>query len=192
MKKRNLKLVLTFAVVLVAVLVFFSIESFTISSELSTPNVNQEKTVFNETAMTGASGVDTFSTEDKAQAEIEEQREAQISQGITLSQILKYISLIITAVFLVFAGYQILSQRAPEDLLSNNLRMNMLVELREADKIPTYFSTKYDRSKSTISEHLDKLVSAGLVERIQNKGKKFVYYRITREGKNKLRDKNAA
>ncbi|RLF34782.1 MAG: hypothetical protein DRM99_05885 [Thermoplasmata archaeon] len=108
-------------------------------------------------------------------------------RGPTLSDIIKVIVIGLIALFLIAAGYQIFTQRRATDLLSNDFRMQMLIELREADKIPTYFSNKYDKSKSTVSEHLEKLVQAGFVEKIEIPGKKFVYYRITRKGKDALR-----
>ncbi|MFA5382643.1 MAG: winged helix-turn-helix domain-containing protein [Candidatus Micrarchaeia archaeon] len=189
MQKRNLKLYFTFAVIILALAVFLSIDFLSLSIQVDEPiaqeSLSIEDEFFKEEMVVGASRQinDTFETDEEPPAFFED--------NILYTQIIKYISLIVIAIFLVFAGYQIFFQRVP-DVLSNDLRMSMLLELREADKVPTYFSTKYDKSKSTISEHLDKLVSAGLVERVQEPGKKFVYYRITREGKNILREKKAA
>ena len=44
-------------------------------------------------------------------------------------------------------------------------------------------SRKLGKSKATISEHLDKLVEAELVDKIERDGKKWVFYSLTRKGK---------
>ncbi|MCC7552242.1 winged helix-turn-helix domain-containing protein [Candidatus Micrarchaeota archaeon] len=190
MKKRNFKLYFTFAIIVIALAVFFSIEYFSLPMQTAEPFVREDAYIEENFFEVENTTVGASKYSDK-EVSIEEVPESQIYQ-MSYIQIIKYISLIIIGVFLSLAGYQIFYQRSKDDLLSNDLRMNMLLELREADKIPTYFSDKFRKSKSTISEHLDKLVSAGLVEKVQEPGKKFVYYRITREGKSILRNRRAA
>jgi DNA-binding MarR family transcriptional regulator len=73
-----------------------------------------------------------------------------------------------------------------ERLLSNGTRAGIMDELSIADKIPTDLSMRLGKSKATVVEHLDALVCAGLVERIQTQGRKFVYYRLTQKGKQAL------
>lgn len=75
--------------------------------------------------------------------------------------------------------------------LSNETRISILQELYEVEKIPTDISRKLEKSKATISEHLDRLLEAGLVEKVEQAGKKFVFYRITQKGKSALRQKAA-
>ncbi len=190
MEKRNLKLYFTFAIIVLALAVFLFIDFFSLPMQTAEPVLQEDSYIEEKFFEVENTTLGTSRYEDK-EVSIEEVPESQIYQ-MSYVQIIKYISLIIIGVSLSLAGYQIFLQKAPEELLSNELRRNMLLELREADKVPTYFSTKYSRSKSTISEHLDKLVSAGLVEKVQEPGKKFVYYRITRDGKNILRNKKAS
>jgi|GEM_PF-965355 len=90
----------------------------------------------------------------------------------------------------IIASYLILQQRNEpeithevERLLSNETRAGILEELSVADKIPTDLSNRLGKSKATIVEHLDTLVCAGIVERIETEGRKFVYYRLTQRGK---------
>ncbi|OIO20810.1 hypothetical protein COV61_01280 [Candidatus Micrarchaeota archaeon CG11_big_fil_rev_8_21_14_0_20_47_5] len=73
--------------------------------------------------------------------------------------------------------------------LSNETRVGILSELSEVEKIPTDLSSKLDKSKATIAEHLERLVQAGLVEKIEKPGRKFVFYRITSKGRSALRQK---
>ena len=108
------------------------------------------------------------------------------SSGITPEQALQLLG----ALFVVIiASYLLLQQKPPEitpqdqQLLSNETRAGILQELDAADKIPTDLSNKLGKSKATIVEHLDTLLSAGFVERIATPGKKYVFYRLTRKGK---------
>jgi DNA-binding transcriptional ArsR family regulator len=75
---------------------------------------------------------------------------------------------------------------ATEMAMSNGTRLEIMRELSEAEKIPTDLSTKLGKSKATIVEHLDKLVDAKLVEKLETPGKKFVYYRLTGKGRTAL------
>ncbi len=75
---------------------------------------------------------------------------------------------------------------ATEMALSNETRRGIMRELSEAERIPTDLSLKLGKSKATVVEHLDKLVSARLVEKIETPGKKFVYYKLTGKGRTAL------
>ena len=92
----------------------------------------------------------------------------------------------------IVASYLILHQRQEqidpqtERLLENETRSGILEELETADKIPTDLSLKLGKSKATIVEHLGALLEAGFVEKLATPGKKFVYYRLTRKGKQAL------
>jgi DNA-binding transcriptional ArsR family regulator len=70
-----------------------------------------------------------------------------------------------------------------DELMRNQTRAGIMGELKDADRIPTDLSLRLGKSKSSIVEHLDALVEAGLVERMQQPGKKFVYYRLTQKGR---------
>ena len=56
-------------------------------------------------------------------------------------------------------------------------------ELSEADKIPTHLSLKLGVSKPAIVGRLAELAEAGLVEKVEVPGKKFVHYRLTQKGR---------
>jgi DNA-binding MarR family transcriptional regulator len=78
-----------------------------------------------------------------------------------------------------------------ERLLQNETRAGIMEELSVADKIPTDLSNRLNKSKAAVVEHLGALMEAGLVERIETPGKKFVYYRITQKGRQLLLRKAA-
>ncbi|PIT85029.1 hypothetical protein COU37_00725 [Candidatus Micrarchaeota archaeon CG10_big_fil_rev_8_21_14_0_10_45_29] len=71
----------------------------------------------------------------------------------------------------------------PQELSIGETQMQIINELSEVEKIPTDISRSVQKSKSTVVEHLDSLCKMGLVERIALPSKKFVYYRLTREGR---------
>jgi DNA-binding transcriptional ArsR family regulator len=73
-----------------------------------------------------------------------------------------------------------------ERLLANETRAGIMEELSSADKIPTDLSLRLGKSKASVVEHLSALMEAGLVERISQPGKKFVYYRLTQKGRQLL------
>lgn len=88
-------------------------------------------------------------------------------------------------------SYLVLHSRpAPIDqgdrLLANETRAGIMEELSSADKIPTDLSLRLGKSKASVVEHLSALIEAGLVERIAQPGKKFVYYRLTQKGRQLL------
>ena len=67
--------------------------------------------------------------------------------------------------------------------LSSGTRMEILNTLLEGERTPTDISTKLNKSKATIVEHLDKLREADLVEKIEVDGRKWVFYKLTPRGK---------
>ena len=95
----------------------------------------------------------------------------------------------------VFAVLQITVMMKPLEIdqvelhkvMSNETRFEILNQLSTADRIPTDLSLALNKSKSTISEHLEKLMEAGFVEKQEQPGKKFVFYKITSKGKTVLR-----
>ncbi len=71
--------------------------------------------------------------------------------------------------------------------LSSSTRLGILNELQEGDRTPTDLSARLRKSKATIAEHLDKLVDADLVEKIERDGRKWVFYKLTSKGKSAIR-----
>ncbi|HIH30612.1 TPA: winged helix-turn-helix transcriptional regulator [Candidatus Micrarchaeota archaeon] len=114
-----------------------------------------------------------------------------LQQGITLEQLLPLVGAFIAV---IIAAYLLLHQRQAtieldpqtERLLENETRAGILQELEAADKIPTDLSVKLGKSKATIVEHLETLLQAGFVEKLATPGRKFVFYRLTRKGKQAL------
>jgi DNA-binding MarR family transcriptional regulator len=92
------------------------------------------------------------------------------------------LALIAVLMFRAPAAEQVESTR----MLMNETRLGILNELVQSEKIPTDLSRRLKRSKATIVEHLDKLIDAGLVERMEEPGKKFVFYRLTQKGRGLL------
>jgi len=67
--------------------------------------------------------------------------------------------------------------------LAIDTRVNILKKLDERFQLTlTDLATEFGMAPSTISEHLDKLVSAGLIAQV-DKGMKWKYYRLTSKGK---------
>lgn len=78
--------------------------------------------------------------------------------------------------------------REPDDAniyraLSSDTRIDILNTLLEGERTPTDISSKLNKSKATIVEHLDKLREAELVEKIEVDGRKWVFYKLTPRGK---------
>ena len=65
--------------------------------------------------------------------------------------------------------------------LSSPTRVKILKHVMESEATPTRLSNKLDKSKSTISSHLEKLKDAQLVERNEKEGRKRVVYTPTRK-----------
>lgn len=75
--------------------------------------------------------------------------------------------------------------------LSSRTRIQILNETVSHESTPTDISNSIDRSKSTVASHLNKLESAGLLEKDQVEGRKRVVYKPTEKTKSiiKGRDK---
>ncbi|MFA5105870.1 MAG: winged helix-turn-helix domain-containing protein [Candidatus Micrarchaeia archaeon] len=106
--------------------------------------------------------------------------------GLLIAAVAAFVVMQLTGIF----KQPDISQIEDFKVLSNGTRFEILACLAEADRIPTDISLMLNKSKSTISEHLDKLMEAGFVEKQQADGKKFVYYRLTSKGKSALRSAN--
>ena len=112
-------------------------------------------------------------------------------QPISLNQLLPLLGAFLAVIVL---SYLVLQQRQfqlqidpqEERLLSNGTRAGIMQELQLADKIPTDLSMRLGKSKATIVEHLEALQQAGFVEKLATPGRKFVFYRLTRKGKQAL------
>ena len=65
-------------------------------------------------------------------------------------------------------------------------RLALMGELSQTERIPTDIAIRLRKSKSTVVEQLDELCSLGLVERLAQPGKKFVFYRLSRNGRQAL------
>lgn len=67
--------------------------------------------------------------------------------------------------------------------LSSTTRLRILKQLLEKESTPTDLSDRVDRSKSTVTSHLDVLCDAGLVEKDAEEGRRRVIYRPTDKAK---------
>ena len=74
--------------------------------------------------------------------------------------------------------------------LVSDTRRNIVKTLSEGDRTPSDLSRLLSKSKSTISEHLEKLINAGLVEKIERPGRKWVFYTLTRKGESYVSKKS--
>lgn len=75
------------------------------------------------------------------------------------------------------------AQAQAEQFQLGQTQMAILDEISQSDKIPTDISLRIGKSKSTVVEHLDNLCKAGLVEKISSPEKKFVFYRLSQQGR---------
>lgn len=82
-------------------------------------------------------------------------------------------------------GRKITLDRKTFKVLASDTRINILKKLDERQQTLTDLVEEFDMSPSTIKEHLDKLVSAGLIKQI-DEGMKWKYYQLTRKGENIL------
>jgi len=67
-------------------------------------------------------------------------------------------------------------------VLSVDTRMDILKELSQGSRTPSDLSKKFGKSSSTIVEHLETLIKSGLVKKIEQPGKKWIYYTLTERG----------
>ncbi|MEM5793258.1 MAG: ArsR family transcriptional regulator [Candidatus Aenigmatarchaeota archaeon] len=75
-------------------------------------------------------------------------------------------------------------------VLVSDTRRDILKLLSEAKRTPSDISRLLKKGKSTIVEHLEKLVDAGLVEKQQKPGEKFVFYSLTEKGRSLISRKS--
>lgn len=75
-------------------------------------------------------------------------------------------------------------------ILGENTKIKILKELSSGPKMPTDISRRLDKSVPTIIEHLEKLTSAGLVKKQEQKGKKYVFYSLTQTGMELITNKS--
>ena len=68
-------------------------------------------------------------------------------------------------------------------VISSDTRLKILSELKERPTTVSFLSKTLKKHVTTVSEHLEKLEHAGLVERQQRDGGKFVFYHLTNKGK---------
>ena len=88
----------------------------------------------------------------------------------------------------VLVGFRTFLMRPQEQVmlyktLSSEARLQLVDLMKKAPRTVTDMARMTGKSKSTVSEHLDLLVKEGLVERNEQEGKKFVFYSLTRKGK---------
>lgn len=74
--------------------------------------------------------------------------------------------------------------------LSVDTRMDILKILSEGDRTPSDISKKLNKSDATIVEHLESMVKAGLVKKVEQPGKKWVFYTLTERGKGIISSKS--
>lgn len=74
--------------------------------------------------------------------------------------------------------------------LVSDTRRDIVKKLSDGDRTPSDLSKMLDKSKSTVVEHLDKLIKAGLVEKIERPGRKWVFYSLTRKGESYVSQKS--
>jgi len=68
-------------------------------------------------------------------------------------------------------------------VLSADTRMDILKILSEGSRTPSDIGKKLEKSDATIVEHLNTMVKAGLVKKIEQPGKKWVFYTLTERGR---------
>jgi len=74
--------------------------------------------------------------------------------------------------------------------LVSDTRRDIVKTLSEGNRTPSDLSRLLKKSKSTISEHLEKLMDAGLVEKFERPGHKWVFYSLTRKGESYVSKKS--
>ena len=74
--------------------------------------------------------------------------------------------------------------------LTSDTRRDIVKTLSEGDRNPSDLSRLLKKSKSTIVEHLEKLINAGLVEKNERPGHKWVFYSLTKKGESYVSKKS--
>jgi len=78
---------------------------------------------------------------------------------------------------------EVLLERSELKVLASDTRVDILKTLKSRNYTVSELSTKLNHSKSTLHEHISRLVDANLVEKADNYTNKWVYYRLSRRGK---------
>jgi len=68
-------------------------------------------------------------------------------------------------------------------VLSADTRMDILKMLNEGAKTPSYLGKHLKKSDATIIEHLDVMVKNGLVKKVEQPGRKWIFYTLTERGR---------
>jgi len=68
-------------------------------------------------------------------------------------------------------------------ILASDTRVEILKKLKERNYTVSELAKKTGHSKSTLHEHVSRLVDASLVEKADNYTDKWIYYKLTRRGK---------
>lgn len=75
-------------------------------------------------------------------------------------------------------------------VLSADTRMDIIKELKEGARTPSFLSKRLRKSNATIVEHLDTLAKVGLVKKTMAPGKKWVFYSLTERGEGIVSTRN--
>ncbi|MBU5689984.1 MAG: winged helix-turn-helix domain-containing protein [Candidatus Aenigmatarchaeota archaeon] len=67
-------------------------------------------------------------------------------------------------------------------VMSSETKLEIIKLLSKRQMTPTDISRVMKKGKSTISEHLDELTKLNIVNKIEQPGKKFVFYSLTKDG----------
>jgi len=67
-------------------------------------------------------------------------------------------------------------------VLSGETRMDILKELSKGSRTPSDLGKMLGKMDSTIVEHLEALMKVGLVKKVEQPGKKWVFYTLTEKG----------
>jgi len=69
--------------------------------------------------------------------------------------------------------------------LASDTRLEILKKLDERRRTLSELSKELSLSKTTVREHLDKLLEVGLIKKV-DENRKWIYYELTKKGKNIL------
>jgi DNA-binding HxlR family transcriptional regulator len=75
-------------------------------------------------------------------------------------------------------------------VISADTRMDIMKELGEGARTPSFLGKKFNKSNATIVEHLHTMEKHGLVKRVEQPGKKFVFYTLTGKGQGIISSKS--
>lgn len=75
-------------------------------------------------------------------------------------------------------------------VLSAETRMDIIKELKEGARTPSFLSKRLRKSNATIVEHLETLAKVGLVKKTMAPGKKWVFYSLTDRGEGIVSTRN--